>query len=142
MNKIKLTEDITKIIYKNSVDDSYYLKIKFEKVDPIINQIVDLFDADKFIPEKGIRVLSGRIPNYKFLMSKSEFLIPKNSYKIIDDGESITISNPDIDYMKQTYKFHLVNNWKKTHFISEIPPGEYLIDEDESNEDQIKIYYK
>lgn len=42
-----LKEKITKIIYQNSTDDSYCLRIKFENIESVIDKICDEVEKNK-----------------------------------------------------------------------------------------------
>jgi len=42
-----MREEITRILYENSSDDSYCMKIKFENVEKIIDQLLELKSTSK-----------------------------------------------------------------------------------------------
>ncbi len=89
--------------------------------------------------------------NHFFKIStKSEFLKTKEvSIKISYDH--LIITKPTIDYRGRIYKVqsmkdrnkNVPNNWRYITVTNDnLIPGKFTIDEDESNEDQLIVYFK
>lgn len=87
----------------------------------------------------SIKVGKGRADRYRDIYSKSSWFDSAEYFDIQDDGECLTIKKCYLEIPKTAQKFT-----KKRHFqfVSELPLGTFYIDEDESNEDELAIYYR
>jgi len=80
--------------------------------------------------------------NQVHISSKSNFF---DGYLIIkDDGEKLTFRKPSIDYRGKIYKPKYYKNSKIfiTAIVSEMPLGKFDFDVNESNEDELVVYYR
>ena len=74
--------------------------------------------------------------------TKSLFFKGEIIYKIA--GGKITFLKPDIDYRGKSITAHQdkKTKWFLTSIACDVPPGKYKFDEEESNEDQLVMYYE
>lgn len=62
---------------------------------------------------------------------------------IIDETDRIVFAKPGLDYRGKTRAFYEKKGWFGiNYFRSYIKPGKYYFDEEDSNEDQMVIYYE
>lgn len=55
-------------------------------------------------------------------------------------ADKLTFRKPTIDYRGKTVKATKVGNLYAFHLVADVPNGDYLLDSEESSEDQIVIY--
>ena len=87
----------------------------------------------------SISVTKGREDRYKQLYSSSEWFNGAEYFNIQDDGESIVIKKCYMEIPKTAQKF---TSGRHFQFVSELPLGTFDIDEEESNEDELVVYYR
>jgi hypothetical protein len=62
---------------------------------------------------------------------------------VTEDQFSITIKKPDMSYMGATSKATIRKYYNETTVMGfNIPSGKYKLDESETNEDQLVVYYR
>lgn len=86
----------------------------------------------------SISVSMGRTERYRNIYSNSNFFIVGEYYVLKDDGECLTITRCGLDVPKKAQMFI------KTGFqcISELPIKKFEFDAEESNCDEVRIYYR
>ena len=87
----------------------------------------------------SITVYKGRADRYRAIYSKSSWFDNAEYFEIQDDGECVVIKKCYLEMPKTAQKFTKSRNFQ---FVSELPLGTFDIDEDESNEDELVIYYR
>jgi len=94
-----------------------------------------------------IRINHNHRNNY-LIQVKNDFIVINEYYNVIVTDEKIIIKRPLLSDVKMVKAVHTVSNWVNITFNSDldfIPDGisnKYLIDEDESDEDQLVIYFE
>jgi hypothetical protein len=87
----------------------------------------------------SITVYKGRADRYRDIYSKSSWFDNSEYFVIQDDSESLIIKKCYMEIPKKAQKFTKARHFQ---FVSELPLGTFDIDEDESNEDELVIYYR
>ena len=87
----------------------------------------------------SITVNKGRANRYKDIYSKSLWFDNAEYFDIQDDGEMLIIKKCYMEIPKTAQKFTKTRHFQ---FVSELPLGTFDIDEDESNEDELVVYYR
>ena len=85
-----------------------------------------------------ISITKGRKDRYRSLYSNSEWFDGCEYFVITDNGDYLSIKKCYMDIPKKAQVF---TTSKHFSFVSELPLGWFDIDEDDSNEDEILIYY-
>ena len=87
----------------------------------------------------SITIYKGRLNHYRVIYSKSSWFDNAEYFDIQDDGECLIIKKCYLEIPKNAQKFTKARQFQ---FVSELPLGTFDIDEDESNEDELFIYYR
>lgn len=87
----------------------------------------------------SINVHKGRSDRYRDIYSKSSWFDNAEYFDIKDDGECLIIKKCYLEIPKNAQKFTKARHFQ---FVSELPLGTFDIVEDESNEDELVIYYR
>jgi len=87
----------------------------------------------------SITVYKGRADRYRDIYSKSSWFDNAEYFDIQDDGECLIIKKCYMEIPKTAQKFTKARHFQ---FVSELPLGTFDIDKDESNEDELVIYYR
>ena len=87
----------------------------------------------------SISITKGRSDRYKQLYSSSEWFDGTEYFDIQDDRESLTIKKCYMEIPKTAQKF---TSGRHFQFVSELPLGTFDVDEEESNEDELVVYYR
>ena len=87
----------------------------------------------------SISITKGRTDRYKQLYSNSKWFDVTEYFDIQDDGESLIIKKCYMEIPKTAQKF---TSGRHFQFVSELPLGTFDIDEEESNEDELVVYYR
>lgn len=87
----------------------------------------------------SISVYDGRTDRYRQIESSSRWFDNAEYFDIQDDGESLIIKKCYMEIPKTAQKFSKI---RRFHFVSELPKGTFVFNEEESNEDELVIYYR
>lgn len=93
----------------------------------------------KLMISGSISVSKGRAYPYRQLYSNSEWFDNAEYFVIEDDGECLIIKKCYMEIPKNAQKF---TSGRHFQFLSELPLGTFEFDEEESNEDELVIYYR
>jgi len=86
----------------------------------------------------SISITKGRADRYRQLYSSSEWFDGTEYFDIQDDGESLIIKKCYMEIPKTAQKF---TSGRHFQFVSELPLGTFDIDEEESNDGELVVYY-
>lgn len=87
----------------------------------------------------SISVYDGRKDRYRQIESSSRWFDDEEYYVIKDDEDGcLTIKKCYMEIPKNAIKF---SKTRRFHFVSQLPKGTFCFDEEESNEDELVIYY-
>ena len=86
----------------------------------------------------NISITKGRLDRYRQIYSSCKWFDGAEYFDIQDDGESLLIKKCYMEIPKTAQKF---TSSKHFQFVSELPLGIFDIDEEESNEDELVVYY-
>ncbi len=95
--------------------------------------------CDIHVVSGSISVYDGRKDRYRQIKSSSRWFNDADYYVINDDGECLVIKKCYMEVPKNAQKFSKTNRF---HFVSDLPKGTFCFDEEESNEDELVIYYR
>ena len=88
-----------------------------------------------------INICKGTHRRQVHIASLHEFFHSRVGYEIFHD--KLVFKLYTIDYQgKSISPTHINSGWYEIQLVAEIELGKYLIDEDESNEDQLVIYFE
>lgn len=84
--------------------------------------------------------------NNQYTISSKHNLLKTDKVKVIVFYDHLVISRPDIDYRGKTFSVQInknSNSWRYFAIVNEnIIPGKFDIDEQESSEDEIVVFFK
>lgn len=86
-----------------------------------------------------ISVYKGKGDRYRQMYSGSDWFDNAEYFDIQDDGYCLIIKKCYMEVPKTAQKF---TYGRQFHFVSELPLGKFEIDSEESNEDELVIYYR
>lgn len=87
----------------------------------------------------SISVYDGRKDRYRQIESSSRWFDDEEYYVITDEDGCLTIKKCYMEVPKNAQKFSKI---RRFHFVSSLPKGTFCFDEEESNEDELVIYYR
>jgi hypothetical protein len=95
--------------------------------------------CDIHVISGSINVGKGRADPYRDIYSKSPWFNSAEYFDIQVDDECIVIKKCYLEIPKKAQKFTTSRHFQ---FKSELPLGTFCFDEEESNEDELLIYYR
>lgn len=90
----------------------------------------------------SISVSMGRTERYRQIYSNSNFFIGGDYYVLKDDGESLTITRCGLEVPKNAQMFVKGKTGGWFQCVSELPIKKIEFDAEESNCDEVRIYYR
>lgn len=99
---------------------------------------------DKKQSGNRISICKGGWHNQVHISSRSDFFTPNEYIIVIVDHEKITFKKPSLFYTGKLHKIKPTQSgWVCFDIIADIPLARRLaFDPDESNEDQVVVYYR
>jgi len=86
----------------------------------------------------NISITKGRAEPYRQVYSNSSWFNDAEYFIIEDDGECLVIKKCYLEIPKKAMK---LTSGKNFQFRSDLPLGKFEFDKEESNEDELVIYY-
>lgn len=97
----------------------------------------------KAMAKNSIFISKGRTERYRNISSNSKFFWEGEYFIIKETETSLKIERASIDYIGKTQKaVRGKSGWVFFQFVSNLPIGEFKLDEEEIEEDYVIIYYK
>lgn len=89
-----------------------------------------------------ISISKGHRDDHRQITTNSKFFVA-DEYIIVEVNDNkIKFIKPDIDYLGKAYKIKSRHsNWVGFTIVADLPMGKFQCDKDETNEDEMVIYY-